>query len=230
ALAVLSFPKTLGKHPSTGFDVTVHDGKFGPYVQMLGDGGQKESRSLASREQMLALTLDEAVAALAQPRQQRGRQQVQAPIASLGVSELTKQPIEVRMGRFGAYVTDGVVNATIPSGRDPAKLTQEVALELIAQREQRLREQGIDPRAQKSGGGGRGRGRGGRAGRPGARRSPLPRVPTPAKAASTIKAAKPVASKKAPAKKSAAPKKAAKKASLRAKSPPTTKKKKKATR
>ncbi len=198
ALAVLSFPKVLGKHPETGLDVAVHDGKFGPYVQMLGDG-VKESRSLQSREQMTSLTLEEALALLAQPRQPRGRQQAAAPLASLGDSPVTKQPITVRMGRFGAYVTDGVVNATIPTARNPQKLSRDDALELIAQREQRLREQGIDPRAPKAAG----RGRRGRRPVPPKKASPAPKAAAKKKAASTKKKAPPAKKKKAkaPAKK-----------------------------
>ncbi len=216
AQAVLAFPKTLGKHPTTGYDVTVHDGKFGPYVQMLGEGGAKESRSLTSREQMLALTLDEAVAVLAQPRQPRGRgQQVQAPVATLGESPVTKQAITVRMGRFGAYVTDGVVNATIPSARDPARLTTEEAIELIARREQVLREQGIDPRDPKAQ---KGRGRG--------RRTGLPRKAAPAAKAAKA-AAKAAAEPKAAKAKPAATKKpaaaAAKKPAAAAKPKPAKK-------
>lgn len=205
ALQVLSFPKSLGRHPQNGAEITVHDGKFGPYIQMLGEG-VKETRSLTSREQMTSLTLDEAVAILAQPRQPRGRQQVQQqPVASLGTSPVTQQPVTVRMGRFGAYVTDGVVNATIPTSRDPAKLSLDDGLELIAQREQRLREQGIDARAPQKGKGGA-RARGGPA-RAAAKKAPA------TKAASTRAAPKKAAAKAAPKKaaatRKATPKKAA---------------------
>jgi DNA topoisomerase I len=182
ALQVLSFPKSLGAHPQNGADITVHDGKFGPYIQMLGEA-VKETRSLTSREQMTTLTLEEAVAILAQPRQPRGRQQQQQPVASLGTSPITQQPVTVRQGRFGAYVTDGVVNATIPSSRDPARLSLDDALELIAQREQRLREQGIDARAPQP----KGRGR----------RGPPRKAAPPAKAASTRSARPTTAAAKA---------------------------------
>jgi DNA topoisomerase-1 len=215
ALQVLSFPKSLGKHPTTGAEITVHDGKFGPYIQMLGEG-IKETRSLTSREQMTTLSLDEAVAILAQPRQPRGRQQTQAtPVVSLGNSPVTQQPVTVRQGRFGAYVTDGVVNATIPSSRDPAKLSLDDALELIAQREQKLREQGIDPRA----GGGKSGGRSRRGSR-------LPARAAAPKAAASKAAPKAKAKNDdAPKAKKAAPRKAAPKPAAKA-SKSTTKKKK----
>ena len=64
----------------------------------------------------------------------------------LAVSPVTQKAIEVRTGRFGPYVTDGQVNATIPSSRDPMKITFDDALEFIAQREERMRAEGKDPR------------------------------------------------------------------------------------
>lgn len=157
ALQVLSYPKLLGEHPVHKAPITVHDGKFGPYVLMQGET-VKETRSLAEREQMTTLSLEDAIKLVDAPRQIRGRGAAvqQAPLATMGVSPVTGQPVVARTGRFGAYVTDGVVNATIPTSRDPAKLSLDDAMELIAQREQKLREQGIDARAPKVGGGRRG--------------------------------------------------------------------------
>jgi DNA topoisomerase I len=231
ALQVLSFPKLLGEHPVHKAPITVHDGKFGPYVSMSRDGTSesppiKETRSLPDRAQMTTLTLEEAIKLVDAPRQNRGRQAgpAQAPLATMGTSNVTGQPVVARMGRFGAYVTDGVVNATVPSSRDPAKLTLEDAMELIAQREQKLREQGIDPRAPKKGGSGGRRGRG----RPG--QTLPPRKAAAAPKAAKVAKAKPAATttpptkattkKPAPAKKPVAVRKPAKAAS-------TTKKKKK---
>ena len=55
--------------------------------------------------------------------------------------------ITVRVGRFGPYVTDGTVNASVPKGRDPASLTLDEGVDLLARREERLRADGKDPRA-----------------------------------------------------------------------------------
>jgi DNA topoisomerase-1 len=139
----------------------------------------------------------------------------QAPLATLGPSPVTGQAIVIKTGRFGAYVTDGQVNATIPSGREPSRLTLDDALELIAAREARLREQGIDPRAP------------GKAGRGGKRRGGAMRLPAPAKTAPVAKAAKSAKAKapepkaaKAPAKK-AAPQKAAPKKAKKSPAPST---------
>ncbi|MFA7249167.1 MAG: type I DNA topoisomerase [Dehalococcoidia bacterium] len=145
ALMLLSFPKTLGKHPDSGEDVTVQDGPNGPYVR-----AGKESRSIEGGHfAMKTMTLDEAVKVLAQPRQ-FGRRVAQSVLSELGEHPDGKASITVRSGKFGPYVTDGVVNASLPKGRDPKSLTLEDALDLIAAREEKLRSEGQDPRAPKA--------------------------------------------------------------------------------
>lgn len=151
ALMLLSFPRVVGKHPESGADVTVQDGKFGPYVQ-TSIGGRKVSRSLPSHDVLATMTLDQALTLLEQPLPSRKKQR-NAVIAELGTSAVTDKTIEVRTGRYGPYVTDGQLNATIPSGRDPQTISLEEAKELIAMREQKLREQGKDPRALAAGNG-----------------------------------------------------------------------------
>ena len=145
---ILSFPKVLGEHPVTGQEVTVQDGRYGPYVSMPGEEeGKLESRGLeGAHEQLQTVTLDEAVVILSQPRVRRA-QQAKGPLNVLAESPATKKPIEVRTGRFGPYVTDGQINATIPTSRDPMTVTFDDALELIAAREDRMRAEGVDPRA-----------------------------------------------------------------------------------
>ena len=151
AQQLLTFPKVLGKHPETDAEITVQDGKFGPYLQMINSEGKRDSRSLENHEQMAAMDLAGALKIFAEPRKKGRRQASNSVLAELAVSPATEKPIQVRTGRFGPYVTDGVVNATIPASRDPQKVTFDDALELIAAREQRLREQGVDPRAPKKG-------------------------------------------------------------------------------
>ena len=146
ALQLLQFPKVLGKHPETGAEVIASDGQYGPYVYMMTGDGKREARSLTGHDQLRDLTLDEAVALLAQPRV-FGRRGASAG-TSLGVSPVTSKAVMVKKGQFGVYVTDGEVNATVPNGKDPTALTLEEALELIALREEKLREQGRDPRAE----------------------------------------------------------------------------------
>jgi DNA topoisomerase-1 len=44
----------------------------------------------------------------------------------------------VKDGRFGPYITDGTVNATVPRGVDPEQVTAEMAVQLLAERVARL--------------------------------------------------------------------------------------------
>ena len=111
--------------------------------------GKLESRSLENHEAMQNMTLKKAIELFAQPPV-RKRRAAAGPLNTLAESPVTKKPIEVRTGRFGPYVTDGEVNATIPSARDPLKITFDDALELIAAREDRMRAEGKEPRGPKS--------------------------------------------------------------------------------
>ncbi len=202
ALTLLSFPRTLGKHPETGLEVKVDAGQYGPYVFME-KGGTRESRSLENHAQLTTITLAEAVHVLAQPRTNLRSKSTtaQGPIATLAVSPVTGKNIEVRNGRFGPYVTDGQVNATIRASRDPATITMDDALELIAQAEQRARDQGRDPRAPQPAKGGARRSSGARA----AKASPAKKAPAKKAAAKKAPAAK-ASTDAAPAKKAAAKK------------------------
>ena len=144
ALLLLSFPRTLGAHPESGVEITAQDGPNGPYLRM-GD----ETRSLRDHEHLRAVTLEDAVQLFAEPKQ-RGRRSGPAELASLGEHPESGEPLRVLKGRFGPYVTDGVVNASLPRGSDPTGVTLEEAVELLAAREQKLRDQGKDPRAPKA--------------------------------------------------------------------------------
>ena len=136
----------LGEHPEHGVPIMAQDGQFGPYISMQLTEEKRDSRSLeGGHDQLKNITLDEAVKLFSEPRK-RGRRQAAGPMAELGTSPLTGKEITVRNGRFGPYVTDGEVNATIPSVRDPMKISFDDALELIAQRESKMRDQGKDPR------------------------------------------------------------------------------------
>ena len=139
ALLALSFPRELGPHPDSGEAVTVQDGRYGPYVRC-----GKESRSLEGHEQMATLTLDEALALLRQPKRRRGASSV---LKELGEHPQSGLALSVKTGRYGPYVTDGQVNATVPKGREPQEVGLEEGVELLAAREAKLVAQGKDPRA-----------------------------------------------------------------------------------
>ena len=131
ALQLLALPRALGIG-ADGEEVTVRNGRYGPYAQR-----GKETRSLEAEEQLLTITLDEAEALLAQPRQRRGRGQAKPPLKELGPDPVSGKAMIVKEGRFGPYVTDGETNASLRQGDDPESLTVDRAQELLADRRAR---------------------------------------------------------------------------------------------
>jgi DNA topoisomerase-1 len=130
ALELLSLPRVIGD--SEGEEVTARNGRYGPYVQK-----GKESRSLDTEEQIFSISLEDALALLAQPRQRRGQRQAAAPLKEVGADPVSGKPIVVKSGRFGPYVTDGETNASLRSGDDPEAITLDRAIELLADRRAR---------------------------------------------------------------------------------------------
>ena len=143
ALDLLSYPRVLGAHPESGEEIAAQDGRYGPYIR-----AGKETRSLRDHEHLRVIDLDEAVRLLKEPKR-RGRGAAAGPLAVLGDHPESGASIELRNGRYGPYVTDGQVNASLPRGQEPSAVTLEDAVGMIAAREERMRAQGQDPRTPK---------------------------------------------------------------------------------
>ncbi|WP_299446677.1 type I DNA topoisomerase [uncultured Phycicoccus sp.] len=126
ALRLLSLPRVVGVDPESGEDITAQNGRYGPYLKKGSD-----SRSLTSEQQLFDITLDEALAIYAQPKQ-RGRAAAKPPLAELGTDPVSGKPVVVKDGRFGPYVTDGETNATLRKDDDPEQITPERGYELLA--------------------------------------------------------------------------------------------------
>ncbi len=103
------------------------NGKFGPYLKKGTD-----SRSLPTEDQLLNVTVDEALALFAQPKT-RGRN-AKGPLRDMGPDPDTGLAMVVKDGRFGPYVTDGTTNASLRRGDEVETLTVERAAELLAER------------------------------------------------------------------------------------------------
>ncbi|HZQ81019.1 MAG TPA: topoisomerase C-terminal repeat-containing protein, partial [Gaiellaceae bacterium] len=97
----------------------------------------KETRSLASEAELLTISLEDALALLAQPRQRRGRGQAKPPLKELGPDPISGRPMVVKEGRFGPYVTDGETNASLRAGDSVESITPERAYELMQARRER---------------------------------------------------------------------------------------------
>ncbi|GAA1391956.1 type I DNA topoisomerase [Luteococcus peritonei] len=127
ALRLMGLPRVVGTDED-GVEITAQNGRYGPYLKKGTD-----SRSLTSEEQIFDITLDEAKAIYAQPKQ-RGRAAAAAPLKELGEDPATGKPVVVKDGRFGAYVTDGEYNATLRRDDSVEEITLERAAELLAEK------------------------------------------------------------------------------------------------
>jgi DNA topoisomerase-1 len=128
ALRLLSLPRVVGSD-AEGVDITAQNGRYGPYISR-----DKDSRSLTDEEQLFTLTLDEALALLAQPKL-RGRGRVAAPpLKEFDADPVSGAPVVVKEGRFGPYVTDGETNASLRVGDKVETLTSHRAYELLAEK------------------------------------------------------------------------------------------------
>jgi DNA topoisomerase-1 len=128
AVKLLSLPRSLGPHPDDGEPILAQNGRYGPYLTW-----GKETRSLDDEDQIFTVDLEHALALLAQPKQ-RGRRAAAGPLKELGEDPVTKKQVVVRNGRFGLFVTDGEVNATLRLGDTPETISLDRACELLAER------------------------------------------------------------------------------------------------
>ncbi len=141
ALRLLELPRTVGVDPRTGEEVVAGLGRFGPFVRR-----GKTFASLKSFEDLWSVSLEEAVA-LVEAKASGKR----TPLKELGPHPETGAELVIYSGRYGPYVTDGSVNATIPKGMDPDEVDLDTAVDLLARKAAR----GGGRKRRSSGSGGR---------------------------------------------------------------------------
>ena len=183
ALRLISLPRVVGADPADGVEITAQNGRYGPYLLKA-----KDSRSLPTEESIFTVTLEEALALYAQPKQRRGAASA-PPLKELGDDPVSGRPVVLKEGRFGPYVTDGETNASLRRDDDPETIDPARAFELLADR--------------------RARGPVKRTAKKAAKKAPAKKAAAKkaaAKKAAPKKAAPKKAAKKAPAKKAAAKK------------------------
>jgi DNA topoisomerase I len=133
ALQLLSLPREVGRHPETGKPITAGLGRYGPFI--LHDGLYANLESIGD---VFSVGLNRAVTLLAEKAAGGGKGRFQRAKPTV-LKELGEHPqgggrIEVLSGRYGPYVKHDKINATIPNGKDPAAVTVEEAVELLAAR------------------------------------------------------------------------------------------------
>ncbi|MDO5494959.1 MAG: type I DNA topoisomerase [bacterium] len=128
ALRLLSLPRVVGKD-AEGTEITAQNGRYGPYLKKGTD-----SRSLETEEQLFTVTLEEAEALFAAPKQRRGAGRAASNARDLGVDPASGGKVTARDGRFGPYVSDGTTNVTIKSPDTLEDITPERAYDLLAEK------------------------------------------------------------------------------------------------
>ena len=125
ALRLFELPRTVGLDPESETPITAQNGRYGPYLKKGTD-----SRTLQSEQQLLDITLEEALAVFAQPKY--GARGASSALKEFEADPVSGKPIKLKDGRFGPYVTDGETNATIPRGENVEEVDFARAVQLLA--------------------------------------------------------------------------------------------------
>lgn len=162
ALRLLSLPREIGSYEEvdaqTGEVQTVtvqaNNGRYGPYLTKTGADGKSDTRSLASEDEIFTVDLDKAKELFAQPKYGRGRGRGAAkpPLRELGVDPETQKQVTIKEGFYGAYITDGETNRTLPKQYAPESIEPAEAFRLLAEK----RAQGPSKRCGRKGAAGKG--------------------------------------------------------------------------
>ena len=120
ALKLLSLPREVGNHPETNEIITADYGRYGPYIKC-----GKKNASLRGQETPLDITVEKAVELLA------NKNKTSSEIKTLGDHPKTGESLVVKSGRYGPYISDGKVNASLKGDVDPENITLEEATTLI---------------------------------------------------------------------------------------------------
>ncbi len=131
ALMLLSLPREVGPHPDDGEMIEAGIGRYGPFVKH-----GKLYANLKDPDEVFTIGMNRAVEELAKKAASRGKGRGTAakPLKELGEHPAEGGAVNVMDGRYGPYVKWEKVNATLPKGVEPADVTMEMAVELIAEK------------------------------------------------------------------------------------------------
>ena len=140
ALELLALPRVVGLDPESGAEILSQNGRFGAYLKKGTD-----TRSLTSEDQIFQIDLAGALELFAQPKY--GGRSASSALKEFDADPVSDKPIKIKDGRFGAYVTDGTTNATIPRGEDIEDIDFDRAVQLLA--DKRAKGPAVKPAAKK---------------------------------------------------------------------------------
>ncbi|MFR5426282.1 MAG: type I DNA topoisomerase [Bifidobacterium catenulatum] len=162
ALRLLSLPREVGSYEEANAQtgevqavvVQANNGRYGPYLTKTGADGKSDTRSLASEDEIFTVDLNKAKELFAQPKYGRGRGRGAAkpPLRELGVDPETQKQVTIKEGFYGAYITDGETNRTLPKQYAPESIEPAEAFRLLAEK----RAQGPSKRRGRKGAAGKG--------------------------------------------------------------------------
>lgn len=176
ALRLLSLPREIGTHTDDGEPIIAGIGRFGSYVKH-----GKTYANLEPGDDVTTIGLNRAISLIEEKKAnpKKGRRFGADPGRSLGEHPQKGGTILVKNGRYGPYVSNNGINATLPSDKTPENITLDEAIGLL------------DARAERTGGGGGGSSRRKRPARAGAEPAKKTKAARPAPNPAAATAAKP---------------------------------------
>ncbi|MCI1241086.1 MAG: type I DNA topoisomerase [Bifidobacterium subtile] len=144
ALKLLSLPREVGAIEETNAEtgevsqasIAANNGRYGPYLTKTSADGKSETRSLGSEDEIFTVDIAQAKALFDQPKYGRGRGRGAAkpPLRELGADPETGKNVTIKDGFYGAYITDGETNRTLPKQYTPESIEVAEALRLLAEK------------------------------------------------------------------------------------------------
>jgi len=138
AVELLTIPRIIGVDPSDGLEIVARNGPHGPYIEKSTKGEEgHDTRSFESEQELLTMDLKRALELFAEPKRRRGARNT-GPLKRLGIDPVSDREVLVKDGRFGEYVTDGEVNASLQQGDSVERIDIMRASELLTIRRQKM--------------------------------------------------------------------------------------------
>jgi len=123
ALKLLSLPREIGIHSETKEMITADYGRYGPYIKC-----GKQNASLRGVETPLDISLEKAIELLA------NRNKTSAEIKELGKHPQSGEVLVLKDGRYGPYISDGKINASLGKLYSAETITLDDAIDIIDQK------------------------------------------------------------------------------------------------